>query len=386
MRTDFREERKWKLTMAFQLAHAAKKWHTFADRASRVAAGICISHVPPTTGDGDGRADASPARTVMEEMPDARDEREAEELLAYGGEDGSDADPDGDGEDDDSPDPEELGDADRQGSREQQNGSAEPSFSAGDRMLEPSMKMEDLDDRTVLIQTGEGEGMILEKYVDPPDVEMKDEDSSANGGNARSVGQPPVVGLKPESNDPIVGSGLAMDNNSEASKPHNKAPHPALLPVREKLSFSDPSLLFVPEEDIDIVRGIAQLNMREGGTEATTLTTLFPDLSFYGLLDAVPPKTVTDAKKKSGRKEDKDDPYRRPDDVHYSRLMPMNQFMYTKPTLLSTLHPVEHWGDDNMWHNLNNMPINIDIETPSVKPPDESLCSTYACSLLRKGD
>ena len=42
MRTDFREERKWKLAVAYTLAHAVVEWHVAGTLEERVRRGICV--------------------------------------------------------------------------------------------------------------------------------------------------------------------------------------------------------------------------------------------------------------------------------------------------------------------------------------------------------
>ena len=62
MRTDFREERRWKYAVAFNIATAVLEWHAAGDPETRVAKGICVKWKrPPPPEDvamGDGDADA----------------------------------------------------------------------------------------------------------------------------------------------------------------------------------------------------------------------------------------------------------------------------------------------------------------------------------------
>ena len=42
MRIDFREERKWKIALAYNLAHAVMEWHEAGSLQERVRRGICV--------------------------------------------------------------------------------------------------------------------------------------------------------------------------------------------------------------------------------------------------------------------------------------------------------------------------------------------------------
>ena len=46
MRTDFREERKWKLAVAYGLAHAVVEWHEAGNVEERLRRGICVRWSP----------------------------------------------------------------------------------------------------------------------------------------------------------------------------------------------------------------------------------------------------------------------------------------------------------------------------------------------------
>jgi chromatin modification-related protein VID21 len=103
---------------------------------------------------------------------------------------------------------------------------------------------------------------------------------------------------------------------------------------------------------------------------------LFPELTPYALLDLAPPEPVgTNGKKKSERKNDRDDPYKRADDSAYAKITPMSEFMYNKPTLLGPLQPSLHWKN-NEWHDLDVVPINLETEVPTVRISDDSVCGT----------
>jgi hypothetical protein len=299
MRTDFREERKWKLSAAFQLARAARAWHAHPDRASRVAAGVCIAHAPLAPPDAE-MAGPGPA--------DDADDVEAEELLGCASSD-----------EDDSGDEADAGAA------------RMPALSLEQRAATPTLKVEDVDEHTALIQTGPGEALVVEKVEDPP-----------------------AGALKPGAGDPVLG----------AAKAHGPVPA-AYVPVRERLVHAEVERLFVDGADLAVARA----------DDAHGLPALFPELAMYGLLDPTP-APARPAKKKAS-KEDKDDPARRADDAYYARLVPLNAFMLQKPTLVSALLPAEHWDAESGWHDLDSVPISVEGELPPPpKGPDDHPCST----------
>ena len=47
MRTDFREERRWKLALAHRLAHAVVEWHEAGTLEERLRLGICVDWKRP---------------------------------------------------------------------------------------------------------------------------------------------------------------------------------------------------------------------------------------------------------------------------------------------------------------------------------------------------
>ena len=47
MQTDYREERRWKIVLAFELAFAVLEWHAAGTKEERIRLGICASWTPP---------------------------------------------------------------------------------------------------------------------------------------------------------------------------------------------------------------------------------------------------------------------------------------------------------------------------------------------------
>ena len=99
MRTDFREERKWKLALAYSLAHAVVEWHEAGSAEERIKRGICMSWrrprpedvdcdevvekvqdlFEPGTGDEDSKGNSTPAND--EGSDDDSDEDESVEQV-----------------------------------------------------------------------------------------------------------------------------------------------------------------------------------------------------------------------------------------------------------------------------------------------------------------
>jgi chromatin modification-related protein VID21 len=340
MRTDFREERKWKLAAAFQLAGAARAWHRYPDRSARVEAGICIPLGPP--GARSPKRQRRDAAMDVDEQPQGSEEVEAEEMLAYAAD----------------------GASDDEDSQDEQNESVEPSEGGYARETPTAMKIEDIDDMAVLVRTEGGDITMAEKTEDGSVVDFKMEESL------------PVRGaLKESSENPMMNEAPSADFSRTSSRARSHLP--AYGPIRDRIINADDSLLFVDGDDLALVYGISQLSTEdnpEDGLPTPDLPTLFPELTPYGLLDIAPP-TPPDGKKKSERKNDRDDPYKRTDDAAFTKVTPMSEFMYKKPTLIGPLQPALHW-DGEEWHDLDTAPISLESETPMVRISDDSACST----------
>ncbi|OBZ75889.1 hypothetical protein A0H81_04110 [Grifola frondosa] len=67
MRIDFREERKWKTALAYNLAHAVIDWHEAGTLEERVHRGICVLWKPLQEAARDGDSNHSHRKSTVED-------------------------------------------------------------------------------------------------------------------------------------------------------------------------------------------------------------------------------------------------------------------------------------------------------------------------------
>ncbi|KAJ6608606.1 hypothetical protein B0H10DRAFT_520086 [Mycena sp. CBHHK59/15] len=379
MRIDFREERKWKLALAYNLSTAVLEWHCFSSLAERVAKGICVKWKRPRDDDvqeeyivnedilpleqpGDvemGEAHAAPA------VPDLNS------LLTvdYGTDD----------DDDDEQEKQSVLDALEPSSilddalDTAEKGPAASATDSGFNSIElrgedseeppsapePSIKME-VDDEA-------------DADVDKPtadDATQTDEPAEKAAGAEKEK----PAGLKDSSSDPTlsqldsvstIGGDVAAAVQAKSSSKAN-----IYAPLREYLAYSGPDKLFVDLDDLALVQH-SDGPSADPAFPPTDLSAIFPDLPPLGLLDVPPPViSVPEGRKKSEKRADRDDPNKRAEDTMYTKLFPIGKFMYTKPTLVGPLQPVKRWKNGR-WLNADDSPA-LDTDTPPVKPEDSA--------------
>lgn len=362
MRVDFREERKWKYALAFHISTAVIKWHEAQTREERVTLGICMHWKPPRTTD----SVSSPSQQRRQEQDmEVDNEGVAGEVCdkehAYSDQESGDDDDEVEMEQREIVDALETrnaleealeGSGSRSGSGESGESSRRQS-TGPDGILRP--KVEDVEDPSALgnvsgawqrdadamdvdgVQPGEGEG-----------------DKAADGDAGRTQTTKTevidLVGLKPDSNDPVLGSQTSSESRISTLPvpcPSKSGPKSSLYaPLRERIAYSDNSKLFVDNDDLDLIKALSDLTTEDSSPPALDLeaarsldlSDLFPDLQVLGMPDVAP----SEPKKKPDKKSERDDS-RRVDDAGYTKIAPMGKFMLCKPTLLSPLQPVRRW-------------------------------------------
>jgi chromatin modification-related protein VID21 len=373
MRIDYREERKWKIVLAFNLVTAVLEWHSAGSTEERVRRGISVLWKPPQTADlDDNLADSPEDRADSDQLPQLKKSGSLA-ALDYGSDD-----EDEDEELDKDPDAIDL---------------LEPSATVQDALdsvildgeqpsnsdvqvesVEP--KKEDVDDSSALRSVG------LEDSHNPMDVsrDQKEEDVlKAEESSAESV-----IGLKPTSTDPVLWSDPPhMTGSGEPSTSGPKSASKSKLlyaPLRERIAYSDERKLFLHLDDLDMANDTStEQSVIETLPPPADLSAIFPDLPLLGLLDVAPlpvPNT-SDGKKKSDKRSEKDDPNRRVDETIYTKLTPFGQFMYNKPTLVGPLQPARRWRD-GQWCNLDESAVTPENDSASAKTAEEVLCSNYS--------
>ncbi|GLB35077.1 putative glycoside hydrolase family 5 protein [Lyophyllum shimeji] len=377
MRVDFREERKWKIALAYNLSTAVLDWHAAGTMQVRVAKGICVRWKPPRPDDHDQEMIVDEnivlgPEAVHEEMQEMEVDESGDShpqqrtsLLGvdYGSDDG-----------------------------EEEEDSSEKDVRNVDDPLEPGILVEDaLNEADRSNEFGRGGPQDIQPEAE--DVEDGTapvrHDIEATGDETTAVvvenTKPHTASaLKTTSTDPVLTSqgtpsstkGDADHLSSSSSK--SSAKMNIYAPFREIIAYSEDDKLFLDLDEFDI----AQLDVPSANVPDDTLlpapdlTAIFPDLQVFSLLEPAPVvQAVPDGKKRSEKRIDRDDPTKRPDDILYTRLYPTGKFMMTKPTLIGPLRPSKNWTN-GQWLPLDETAVAPEVDAP-VKISDDSVSDLF---------
>lgn len=363
MRIDFREERKWKIAVAYNLSTSVLEWHAAGSMEERIRQGICVLWRRPLDEDRSNDAAArDPAMMEVDEgiPPVGEPDQEPQEerpsssmlLLDYGSDD----------DDGDEQDRESVIDALEaanliEESLDRMEDEQDPN--PGRIELEPKkeMKVEEVDYSSSLANND--------------DMEVDNQNSQPVPAQSSQESAEPS-GLKVGSSNPVLASKSTSSGDREATVPTTKAHKIHLYgPVRDRVVFSSIDKLFVDLDDFKVVNtNPTSLETIEVSLPPADLSDLFPDLQTLSLFDppAIDPPPIES--KKKGTKVDKDDFTRRLDELTYSKVFPVGKFMTTKPTLVSALQPAKRWRDDQWlpWEDPSVTPA----DTPSGRALDEA--------------
>lgn len=398
MRLDFREERRWKLALAYNLAHAVMEWHEAGTIEERVRRGICVLWKKPSSEeDAYADVDVDMDRPLEDQDPIDFGPREIEEDNPEDSKENS-TPADGYGSDDDSDDEQEKDQQDVLDALEpqaavqdaletalsglQSNGVSSRRGQGQDRERSSSVfgnvrpKVEDIEDLSALRGRPEPKDAM---QVDPKEGADKQQQQQQLKSEPTDGDAPEGSGLKSTSQNPILGGGQAISTSTKSSS-KSKTKSNTYAPLREQIVYSDLDKLFIDLDDLDITKAMAALTTEDPLLSAppppTDLSSIFPDLQPYGMLDVAPVSFSSEGgKRRSDRRGDRDDPNKRAEDTTYSKLVPMNEFMFCKPTVLSALEPARHWMDGE-WVDMDNVAVNAEFDTPNSRVVDDSVhCS-----------
>lgn len=330
MRIDFREERKWKIAVAYTLALAVQEWHEAGSTEERIRRGVCIvwsknleedTPAPPQVEGGSAMPINIPRQRlrsdsmhVVDESDDGSDEEKDNLILA-------DVDP-----------------------------AEHERIAEAELTQEPEdMKVEDSFDFTSALQAA-------------PATESQDQvgtgvSSSRQDSREGSDLTPP--GLRITSENPM----LAFANNGLSASTRGA--------LRERVVFMDLNKVFLDAGDL----GLASLIPKPSPQEAPDyvpptidIVSLFGDVQAYAPPEPIPAAVQLDLKK---NRREREDVVRRLDDTNTTKLVPVSKFMFCRPTLISALQPSRHWRDGD-WTGLDESPV-----YPADIPP---LLQDFACS------
>lgn len=348
MRTDFREERKWKLALAYNLSTSVLEWHFARTAEERLRAGICVKWKASQFKDDE--AQIRPDAMVIDQLPNPQTMQDVQmdpsdpkaDLLGvnYGSDD----------EDEDDKEKDDVIDS-----------------------LEPAALMEDVLNSADEIQPKHEEMDEQSAMTLLRETRDDSEFAQASGAHAAQIAED-VKGLKLTSINPVLGGSKSSSQSTNGDvEPAIAPPKPSaaeLVPLRERIVYSSDDQLFVDIGAVtnpDLATG--DVKVESGSHDFMDLMSLFPDLQPLGMLD-VAPHIPLEGKKKLEKKSDKDDPNKRIEDTTYTKLYPTGRFMYTKPTLIGPLQASKRFRDGK-WMPIEQVAIVPDPEC-SVKITDES--------------
>ncbi|VDB83075.1 unnamed protein product [Peniophora sp. CBMAI 1063] len=360
MRTDFREERRWKIALAFDLSTAVLQWHKAGTHARRLEEGIIVDlSRPQPIGD-----EGSPVQDRDVEMNDA-DEPIPTPLHIQAPKE-------------DEPLRPLLVDADyaSDDSEEEQENEQQEVVDA----LAPAQQVEDAYAATQELD------ICDQPEVAPMQLKVEDIETALSFADAQTPmavdasqpstsGQPSRIdtpaqnvdsGLKTTSQDPNLATGV-WEAAAQTKGVKGKGSQYGRL--RNEITYSD-ELVF----NLDDLVGALPDFQDSSLSPPADIVDIFPDAQVYDF-DITPVAPAAPEGKKKSDRRDKDDPTKRQDLTTLSRLAPVSLFQQQRPTLLGPLIPAAHWVDGE-WIDLDNGPVYIDFDAP-VRPPDSTITGLF---------
>lgn len=374
MRIDFREERKWKYAVCFEVASAVLEWHAASSQEERIEKGICVlwKRKPVDEREEPERMDVELQEEVDMDANNGDINGDAPTDNADGRATSGDLSEEEDDDDDQDNEQTELMDplAPTTVVLEALDDAAKATKSNDDKPLEP--KTEDIEQSLPPMDVVESDAIQPKLHPDEPAQPTGLKDSSTN----------PVLGSVETPSRPNPPAGTSKTPGRTKHKSHTDT---RIAPMRESIAFADDDMLFLHLEDLS-------LQPKDGSTaESPTkdaqssllpdLDSIFPDLPPLGLLDVAP--AVIESKKASKRGQ-RDDPNKRLEETTFNRITPISQFSGLKPTLLTTLHPAKRWRH-GQWISLPEAPLPAEGDVLPVKTDihaNGNISGQHLCSIL----
>ncbi|KAG6854910.1 hypothetical protein C0991_009733 [Blastosporella zonata] len=357
MRVDFREERKWKLALAYNISTDVLDWHAAGTTEARMAKGISVRWKRPRPEeivqeiavDEDSNFEETADHVEMAVETEEQQHQGRTSLLDvdYGSEDDEDDDNDEDA-DNESQNIADVLEPSILIAHALEDADIKPGF----HLVQP--KTEEVEDLSAL---------ALIKHDPSDDVGTNQMDMAVD-----DVKPDVISGLKATSNNPVLTSQPTPSSNSGdmdtfASASSKPGKSNIYAPFREMIAYSEDDKLFLDLEEFDMNK-LAALpkNTKEGPPPPLGLESIFPDLNILDF-DYTPVVQTIDGKKRLEKKIDRDDPNKRPDDILYTRLYPTGDFMMSKPTLIGPLRPSKNWKS-GQWLALDDSAVAPESDIP----------------------
>ncbi|KAG1730571.1 hypothetical protein EDB19DRAFT_1929409 [Suillus lakei] len=347
LRVDFREERRWKYVLAFNLSTAVLEWHDAGSREERVRLGICVLWKRPRS-----------SQNALTEDVDM-DSRPAEHNGYTPMADESDGDEEeGEADQRDIVDALESGNAleealDGTGSNESTDSSQHQT--PGPDHVQP--KVEDVEDPSALQDSN---AMNVDtQQEDQAKVEIDDQ-----------------IGLKAHSTDPNLASQQNTQPDAAPAGSSSKTSKASLYaPLREQIAYSDERKLFLDDDDLILVKALSDLTTDDSGIEPSLpiadLSDIFPDLQPLGMPDVI---SGSNEGKKKDKKSGEDN--RRVEDAGFTKMAPLGRFMHSKPTLLGPLQPARRWVNGE-WMFAEEAAVAVDFDSAIGKTVDDTASDLF---------
>ncbi|KAG0706394.1 hypothetical protein DFH29DRAFT_171526 [Suillus ampliporus] len=345
MRVDFREERRWKYVLAFNLSSAVLEWHEAGSREERLRLGICVLWKRPRSSedaatedvDMESRPEHNGYTPMVDESDGDEEEGETEQREIVDALESRNA----------------LEEAlDGTGSNESTDSSQHQT--PGPDHVQP--KVEDLDDSSALQDSN---AMNVDtQQDDQAKVESDDQ-----------------TGLKAHSTDPNLGSQQNTQSDAAPAGSSSKTSKASLYaPLREQIAYSDERKLFLDDDDLNLVRALSDLTTDDSGIQPSLpiadLSDIFPDLQPLGMPDVV--SGSNEGKKKDKKSEDN----RRVEDSGFTKMAPLGRFMHCKPTLLGPLQPAKRWQNGE-WMFAEEAAVAVDFDGAIGKTVDDTASDLF---------
>lgn len=347
MRVDFREERRWKYVLAFNLSTAVLEWHDAGSREERVRLGICVlwkrprssQNAPAEDVDMDSRPVEHNGYTPMADESDGDEEEgEAEQRDIADALESRNA----------------LEEAlDGTGSNESTDSSQRQT--PGPDHVQP--KVEDVEDPSAL----------QDSNVMNVDTQQEDQAKVENDDQ---------TGLKAHSTDPNLASQQNTQFDATPVGSSSKASKASLYaPLREQIAYSDERKLFLDDDDLILVKALCDLTTDDSGIEPSLpipdLSDIFPDLQPLDMPDVA---SGSNEGKKKDKKSGEDN--RRVEDAGFTKMAPLGRFMHCKPTLLGPLQPARHWVNEE-WMFAEEAAVAVDFDSAIGKTVDDTASDLF---------
>ncbi|KLO14690.1 hypothetical protein SCHPADRAFT_850679 [Schizopora paradoxa] len=386
LQVDFREERRWKIALAYELAQEVLDWHEAGSWEERIRLGICTPWkrpLPLESGSVGMEVDADDthifapngvSQTPMDDNASSEDpalmQQSDDEQL-----------------DDEHRDQQDVDDALQPSAvlAEAANAPVEPL--AGEA-TEPSTilpKIEEIEGTNVL---HESPGVV---GSDAMEVDLVSSQSDGVAEPTKIEGNDnvqPSNALKQSSTNPLMSQPNADPSLQNADTPNvpSSLPSEQSQALRSSIAALPDDALFVQFDSLAL-SSESDSNGAESSTSQVTLApndidlqALFPELQVYGFIDLNPSEIIasssSEGKKKADKKAEKDDPTKRVDETMATKLCPIGFFMHKKPTLVSALQPSRKWRKGK-WVNLEESPVVSDIDGPSPAITEPSASSLF---------